>query len=684
MTAPIAKKVNNIHEIHSTKNNDEYAWLRSKGWPDKVSEEEILSYLKAENLYFEQFISPLEEEKNKFFEELKGRIKLADQSTYVKKDDYYYYTRTEEDKDYSIYCRKKGSKEANEEILLDVNKLAENKKYTSIGSFSVSPDHKLLAYSVDYTGGEKYTIKIYDLEAKQYLPDEIENTIGSIVWHENLPGFFYTPTDENWRNDKVLFHKLGDKSESDKLIFHEQDKLYLVGIHKTGSKKYVNISSRGHDCNENYLILMDDENFIPRLIKPRKDKIFYDIDHNGDYLYIYTNEGAENFRIMRAKIDNFQDVNSWQIFVDEKKQEYLFGCDITANFIILNYKVKGLPAAIIKNLSSGEEKTINFPDDAFTANSYSTNFKEDDIRVDYSSLSRPNTVFEYKFDQNKLNILKIQEIPSGLNSDEYNVERIFVKNEGVEVPVSLFYKKSLFKKDGTNPLYLYGYGSYGISIPPSFRNSAISLVNRGFVYAIAHIRGGDDLGHQWYEAAKFLNKKRTFNDFIAVSEYLIDQKYTSKGNIVIVGGSAGGMLIGNVINEKPEFYKAAIAHVPFVDVLNTMLDDSLPLTPHEFKEWGNPQEKEYFEYIKSYSPYDNVKAQNYPHLFVTAGLSDPRVGYWEAAKWVARLRSLKTDNNLLLLKTNMSFGHSGASGRFDYLKEAAEDLVFIMNVFGIK
>jgi oligopeptidase B len=626
----------------------------------------------------------LSDKKDMFFEELKGRIKLADQSTYVKKDDYFYYTRTEEDKDYTIYCRKLGSISAPEEIVLDVNELAKDQKYTSIGSFSISPDHKLMAYSVDFTGGEKYTLKIFNLETKTFLADQIENTMGSIVWHEDQSGLFYTPTDDNWRHDKVLFHKLGTKNIDDKLIFHEKDPLYYVSVGKSSSKEYIFITASGHDSNEMYFIKMSDKTFTPQLVLPRKDRIQYSIDHNGLFFYQYTNDGAKNFQILRAESNDYSATKPWSIYIAEKKDKYLSSFDLTQNYLLMNYKVKGLAELVARNLDNETQQVLNFPENTYTADIYSTNFKENDIRVNYSSLARPDTVYNYDFTSNKLSTLKVQEIPSGFDSEEYVTQRLFVKTDGVEVPISLFYKKSLFKNDGSNPLYLYGYGSYGISIAPSFRNSAVSLVNRGFIYAIAHIRGGDDLGHDWYEDAKFLNKKRTFSDFIAVAEELIKLNYTSKGNIVIVGGSAGGMLVGNVINQRPELFKAVIAHVPFVDVLNTMLDENLPLTPGEYKEWGNPKEKDYFEYMKSYSPYDNVSQQNYPSLFVSAGLSDPRVGYWEAAKWVARLRDRKLGDNIIIFKTNMSFGHSGASGRFDYLKEAAEDLVFITKIFKIK
>ncbi len=679
MTYPIAKKIPYSFKIHDTKIDDEYNWLRGEGWPEKITDKDILNYLTEENDYFNHFMNPLAKEKELIFEELKGRVKLEDQSTYVQKDDYYYYSRTEADKDYAIYCRKHSSTQNAEEILLDVNKLAAGKKFTSIGAFAISPDHKLMAYSADFSGGEKYTITIFDLESQQFLTDEIPNTIGSIVWHENGQGLFYTPVDENWRHDKVMFHKLGDKSTDDKLIYHEKDLLYSVSISKSSSREFMFIHTGGHDSTEVYYFSMDDKGFTPNLIKKRADKVLYSVDHGTDYFYMYTNDGAKNFKVLRTN-DIKQD---WQEYTKEDTDKYLSGFDLTEKYILLNYKYNGLPLIVAKRLNDGETKEIKFPDESYTASGYSTNFEHNDLRIDYSSPSRPNTVYQYNFDNEKLDILKVQEIPSGFNPEEYVTKRIFAQSGEVEVPITLLYKKSLFKQDGSNPLYLYGYGSYGYAVPPAFRNSAISLVDRGFVFAIAHIRGGDDLGHDWYEAAKFLTKKRTFEDFIASAQKLIEEKYTAKGNIVIVGGSAGGMLIGDVINEKPELFKAAIAHVPFVDVLNTMLDETLPLTPGEFKEWGNPKEKEYFDYIKSYSPYDNVKAQNYPNLMVTAGLTDPRVGYWEAAKWVARLRDKKTDNNLIIFKTNMDFGHKGASARFDYLKEAADDIVFILKVFGL-
>ncbi|XP_012563721.2 protease 2 [Hydra vulgaris] len=682
MIVPVANKIEHRLVVNSEEIVDEYAWLRDPEWPN-VKDPKIIEYLQVENKYTDHYFEPLQSKKDEIFNELKSRIKLADQSPYTKEDNFYYYSRTEEDKDYPIYCRKAFSVSDPEEIILDVNVLAKDKKFTNVGYLATSPDHTLLAYSVDFTGDEKFTLKIYNLKTQEYLADEINNIGSKIIWHETLGGLFYMPLNEQLRQDKVMFHFLGVDNLNDKLIFQISDPLYQLVTSKSSSKKYIFIEKNGHSANEIHAIRMNDDTFQPKLIKPLKENIFYDVKHNGNNFYIKTNENAKNFQIVIVDENDFENDLWNNEFIAHDPSKYLSSFSLTKNYLLLNYRDKGIPLIKVTSLQDKSEKVINFPDPSFTAFAKSTNFEEDDIRIDYSSLARPNTTYSYDFTNDKLTILKVQEIPSGFDAEEYKVERIFADSEEVKIPVTLLYKKSLFKKDGTNPVYLYGYGSYGYAVPVSFKNNAISLVNRGFVYVIAHIRGGDDLGFYWYESAKFLNKKRTFLDFIAASEALIRENYTSENNIVICGGSAGGLLIGAVINERPELFKAAIAHVPFVDVLNTMLDESLPLTPGEFKEWGNPKEPEFFSYIKSYSPYDNVKSQNYPSLYVTAGLSDPRVSYWEAAKWVAKLREKKSDSNILLLKTNMDSGHYGASGRFDYLKEAADDIVFIISVFGI-
>ncbi|AFE52721.1 protease II [Rickettsia prowazekii str. GvV257] len=683
MKPPIANKQNYSFEIHKQTIKDDYNWLRDPNWPN-VEEDKILDYLKAENKYTENFFLNLKKDKKKIFEELKGRIKLDDESVYIKKKDYYYYQRVERDKNYPIYCRKHNSIEATEEVILDVNLLASKGSFTDIGEIAMSPDQNLMAYSVNFTGNEQYNIKIYNIKKQQYLSNEVKDVAPVIIWHVRLNGFFYITINENQRWDRVIFHSLDRNITQDKLIFEVKNPIHFISCKRSASHEYIFINSGDHNENEIYVISMQDDSFTPKLVRVAENKVFYEVEHNGDFFYIKTNYKAKNFHIVKVPINNFENANWNDIYIQEEQDKYLKSFDVTKNYLILNYRYNGLPLIKIKQFQDQHENIIHFPDVSFQANSFSTNFEEDNIRIDYSSLARPNTTYSYDFDKNKLTILKDQEIPSGFNPEEYKVERIFADNEGVKVPITLFYKKSLFKKDGSNPLYLIGYGAYGITMPVNFRNIAVTLTNRGFIYAIAHIRGGDDLGHDWYEAAKFLTKKRTFEDFIACSRTLIKEKYTNNNNIVIAGGSAGGMLIGYVLNEKPEIYRAAIAHVPFVDVLNTMLDENLPLTLLEYNEWGNPKEQEYFDYIKSYSPYDNVKTQNYPALFITCGISDPRVGYWEPAKWVAKLRELKTDNNPLLLKINMDTGHQGAAGRFDYLQEITDELVFIFKIFDVE
>jgi oligopeptidase B len=569
-----------------------------------------------------------------------------------------------------------------EEVILDVNELAKGKKFTRISALSISPSQKLLSYSVDFEGNEQYTVYVKELDSGKLRSDLILSTIGSVEWHEDEEGFFYTPVNENWRHDKIMFHKLGTESSQDKLIMHEKDKLNQLSISKSSSKEYFIVQSSGHDSNEVYYFSMKDKEFKPLKLISRKEKVFYNVDHSGEYFYIHTNDQGPNFRL--ARIDSKKpNEGNLEDYISYSENSYLDSFDVTKKFLILNYKKNALSEIEIYRFSDKAKNSVTFPDEVYVASGYSTNFEEDDIRVNYSSLKRPDIIYAYDFELARFEVLKQQFIPSGFNPDLYDVKRVWAKNEDIKVPVTVFYKKSLFKGDGSNPLYLYGYGSYGYAVPPSFRNTAVSFADRGFVYAIAHIRGGDDLGFDWYESAKFLNKKNTFEDFIQSALDLIEKKYTSKGNITISGGSAGGLLIGYSINNQPELYKAAVAHVPFVDVVNTMLDESLPLTPGEFKEWGNPKEKEYFEYMMSYSPYDNIGEKNYPNLLVTAGLSDPRVTYWEAAKWVAKLREKNKSDNVILLKTNMDAGHAGASGRFDYLREVAEELLFIFTQYGI-
>lgn len=679
MSEPSAEKIPHITTIHDQELIDDYHWLRDDNWPE-VKDEKVLTYLKEENEYSQSYFNQFTKEKEKIFEELKGRIKLSDESAPIKRDDYFYYVRTEEKKDYPIHCRKHKSVNNKEEILLDQNTLAKGKKYFKMQAFAVSNNHNLIAYSSDDKGSERYNIKVYDINNKKYFDDNLVNTIGAIVWDRNDTGFFYTPVDENWRHRIVKYHKLGDDVANDKVIYEEEDQLFNTSIGLSNSREYLFINVSGHGSNEIHVLDLKKDDANLELVKAREDEKFYEIEHSGDHFYMLTNDIHENFRVLRIETDSLE-FGDWREYIAADSNKHLQSIDVTTHYLILNYRHLGLPAIEVLNLNNKFAKNIKFDAPAFTANAYSANYHNDDIRVNYSALNQPNTTYVFNYVNEKKTILKIQEIPSGFNPEDYVVERIWAENNGVKVPVSLVYRKSMFKHDGSNPVYLYGYGSYGITVDPNFRSSIFSLVDRGFIYAIAHIRGGEDLGFNWHKQAKFLNKKVTFEDFIACAEKLVNDKYTSEGNIFAMGGSAGGMLMGAVANMRPELFKAIIAHVPFVDVLNTMLDETLPLTPGEFKEWGNPKELEYFEYIKSYSPYDNVTPQDYPNIFVTAGISDPRVTYWEPAKWVAKLREMKTDNNLLLLKTNMDAGHGGASGRFDALKEVAEEFVFIKSIY---
>ncbi len=695
---PVAEQIKHTTEVHGVTLEDDYAWMRDVKWPGSVTDSKILGYLKSENNYANYFFSQHKPLKDKIFEELKGRIKLSDQSTYIKKDEYYYYSRIEENSDYPIYCRKRGSQEAKEEVILDVNELAKGKDFTSIDALSISPDHKLLAYSIDCVGDEKNRIRILDLSAHKYLPHEIENTGGNIVWHATKKGFFYIPLDDDLRHSKVMFHELGVKE--DKLIIHEPNTLYQVGITRSSSLEYLIVYVGGYDSNECYVMDLNIDNPTLRLVKKRQDGIQYRLSHNNQFFYILTNDCGSNFCLKRTRIDAL-DFKNWEEYIAEDRYKYLQGFELTDNYLILNYKIGGLNNIIVRDISrnttdrvgltetrgalaANREHSISFPDAAFVAQGASTNFAEDDIRIQYSSLGRPSTTYSYDFKTDKLSIMKAEEIPSGFDPADYKTERIFADNDGVAIPISLLYKKALFKKDGSNPMYIYGYGAYGVSASPIFRSSILSLVDRGFVFALAHVRGGSDLGYDWYKSAKFLNKKRTFEDFISITKHLINEQYTKAGNIAIYGASAGGMLVGSVINSNPELYRAVVADMPFVDVLNTMLDTNLPLTYGEFKEWGDPRDPVYFNYIRSYSPYENVKAQSYPSLFVSGGISDSRVGYYEPAKWVARIRKESIGNNLILFRTDMDSGHSGDSGRFSGLKETADSYVFILNQFGIE
>jgi oligopeptidase B len=667
--------MNLVAEIHA---EEDCSWLRDPNWPTSI-DPKIIDYLNSENAKCGEFFAPLQSEVESMFAELKSRIKEDDFTVPIKRDSYNYYEYIQKGQDYWVHARKDNITGA-EEILLNENEEAKGKEFYKVGTVEASKDHKLLAYAVDLKGSEKYQVFIKDLDNGEVIDQSVLDIFGDIAWHTNSKGFFYVPTGSEWRADKVYYHEIGKAQADDILIYEETDKTFWVHPELSSSERYLFITSKSGTSSEVRYIDLMDASLTTTLIIPRKDDNLYYVTHHGDYFYIVTNDMGKNYRLVKSHINNPSE--NWEEVIPHKSDVYLI--DITAykNCLVVEKRILGLTKLEIIGLSDNLSYEVKFKDEVYDARHIFTTFDSVVLRYKYSSLAQPSSIIEYDFESNHYIVRKVQEIPSGYDASKYETKRVWADSkDGVKIPISLLYRKDLLKENGDNPLYLYGYGSYSISIPAAFRTNALSLVDRGFVFAIAHIRGGDDLGYEWYESAKFLTKKRTFEDFIDAADTLIKLGYTSKGRIAICGGSAGGMLIGYCINNAPELYKAAVLHVPFVDVLATMLDDSLPLTPLEFKEWGNPKDPEYYEYIKSYSPVDNVRVQDYPHIFITSGLNDPRVTYWEPAKFAMKLKNNKTDNNHLLLKTNMECGHLGKSGRYDSLKEVAEEYVFIMKTF---
>jgi oligopeptidase B len=675
MLTPYVAKIAHQTEIHGDIIVDDYFWLRDKENP------EVIAYLKAENDYVDKVLAPHAELREHLFQELKARVKEDDDSVPAKKDEYYYYSKMVAGKQYAIHCRKKGDLNSPEEIILDENQLAEDKTYFRLGTFSVSPNHKLLAYSEDIDGSETYTVRIKNLETGELLLEEIKNTFYSLEWVNDNRTFYYTVLDENLRPYRLYRHTLGQPVDQDELMYEEQDSQFFVGCDKSRDDRYIFLIIDGKITSEQYFVSADDPQGKFAIIEPRQKGHEYSVIHHEGYFYILTNNNAENFRIARTLVSQPQQ-KYWQEYISHDPDRLLEGISEFKDYFIIRERYQGLSQLRVIELQHQASHYIEFDDPTYLV--FGSSNKEYDthtFRFGYTSLVLPMTVFEYDLRSRSQTILKQNEVPGGYDPNEYHSERIFARShDGVEVPISLIYRKD-FSRDGTHPLYLYGYGSYGASIDPSFSTNRLSLLNRGFVYAIAHLRGGSEMGRHWYESGKFLQKKNTFLDFVACAEHLIAEKYTSAGNIAISGGSAGGLLVGATINLKPELFKVAIARVPFVDVLNTMMDDTLPLTPLEYDEWGNPADEVFYRYIRSYSPYDNVEAKAYPHLLITAGLNDPRVTYWAPAKWTAKLRSLKTDDNLLLLKTNIDSGHGGPSGRYEHLKEIALEYTFLLTIF---
>jgi oligopeptidase B len=653
--------------------NDPFFWLREKANPD------VLKYLQAENRYTETALKPTEKLRDTIYHEMRRRIKEDDVSVPQKIGDYYYYSRTETGKQYAVHCRKKGSLEAREEVILDENELAKGQKYFRIGILSVSPDHKLLAYSTDTNGGETYVIRIKILETGELLPDEIKNSSYSFAWANDNKTFFYDQLDDANRPYKALKHILGTSVNQDPTVYEEKDARFFLEIYKSRSEKFIFVSVESERASEVRFVDADHPEGEFTLIRPRENDLLYSVDHHGDRFFIVTNENAKNFKVVETPVAS-PDKEHWKDYLPYDPEVKVDAVDAFENHLVISERRNGLPAIRICDLKSGETHEINFDEPTYEV-SLDRNpvFKTGIVRIDYSSFITPNSVIDYDMVSRRKELKKEAPVLGGYKKSDYASERVFAKaDDGVEIPISLFYKKG-FRKDGTAPLLLTGYGAYGISTDANFSSSTISLVDRGFVFAIAHIRGGGELGRTWYEDGKLLKKKNTFTDFVSCTQYLIDQKYAAPKRVAILGGSAGGLLMGAVMNMRPDLFTSVIAAVPFVDVLNTMSDPSLPLTVTEYEEWGNPQDPKYFDYMASYSPYDNIEENQYPNLLVTAGLNDPRVSYWEPAKWVAKQRKLKHQNRILLLKTNMGAGHGGDSGRFDQLKEVAMEYAFAID-----
>jgi oligopeptidase B len=677
-SSPIAQKHLHTHSLHGDERIDNYYWLRDRENP------ETIAYLEAENQYTEAMIQHTESLQTDLYKEMLSRIQETDLSVPSRKDNYYYYTRTEEGKAYSIYCRKEGSLDAPEEILLDQNQLAEEHEYFALGVLSVSPNHQILAYSVDTTGAEKYTLYFLDLNTRKVYPQSIPDTYYSFVWANDNQTVFYTKVDSANRPDRLFRHSLDDSVENDVLVYQETDEAYFLSVGKTASDAYIILSLGSMVTSEVHFLDADRPTDAFQVFQPRSTGIEYSITHHGDYFYITTNEGAINFKLMKTPVNNIAKEN-WQTVIPHREEIYLLAAEAFVDHLVIDEMEAGIPKLRIYKFSTGEEHYISFPEAVYGLSGASNpEFNTNIFRFGYTSFVTPNSIFDYNLDTKERELKKETPVLGGYDRTQYVSERLYATaSDGTSIPISLVYKKGM-EKNGTNPLLLTGYGSYGFHYTVYFSSIRLSLLDRGVVFAIAHIRGGSEKGRKWYEEGKLLQKKNTFTDFIACAEHLIQTKWTSPQHLAINGGSAGGLLMGAVLNMRPDLFKIAIADVPFVDVVTTILDPSLPLTVIEWEEWGNPQDKTYYDYMKSYSPYDNVTAQNYPHLLITAGLNDPRVAYWEPAKWTAKLRDLKTTNdNLLLLKTNMDAGHGGASGRYEQLKETAFEYAFLLDRWGM-
>ena len=675
---PVATKKPKTFENFGDKRVDDYFWLREKSAP------EVIDYLKAENAYTDAFMKPHEAFRETLYKDMLSRIKETDDTVAYRKGDYWYYSRTEMGKQYAIHARRKGSLSGAEEIILDLNEQAVGKPFLGLGSFAVSPNGKVLAYALDITGYRQYTLNFKDLESGKTLADKAER-VTSIAWANDNKTIFYVTEDQTTkRSDRLYRLTLGGKPVE---LFNEKDELYGISIDSTRDKAFIVLDASSSETTEQYLLDANKPQGTFASYLKRKENIKYSVDHHGNQFYIVTNDKGRNSRLVVAPSagwPNAANTKNWRELIPHRKDVKLDGVDMFKDFFVAIEKTAGLPQLRVFDINTKKPHTISFPEAAFEASpGQNAEFDTKLYRFNYGSLVTPDSVFDYDVATRERVLKKQQPVLGGYDTKDYQSERVLVTAvDGTKVPMSLVYKKSL-KKNGPQPTLLYAYGSYGISMPLAFRSSRLALLDRGMIFAIAHIRGGGEMGKQWHDDGKMMKKINTFTDFIDAASYLIEKKYTEPNQLVIQGGSAGGLLMGAVTNMRPDLFKAVVSQVPFVDVMNTMLDASLPLTVGEYLEWGNPNEEKPYKYMRSYSPYDNIGKKAYPSILVETSLNDSQVMYWEPAKYVAKLRTQKTDSNPLLLRTNMDAGHGGASGRYDYLKEIAYTYSFMLSQMGI-
>lgn len=687
--APIAEKKDSAIITHGHTRIDPYFWMRltdeQKSAPNPDAQtQKVLDYLNAENAYLESKMKHTESFQEKLYTEIVNRIKKDDSSVPYFKNGYWYYTKFEKGQEYAIHCRKKGSLDAKEEIMLDVNTLAKEHSYYSATGLRVSPDNKILAFSEDIVSRRIYTIRFKNLETGEFLPDRIENTDGSGAWANDNKTYFYTVKNEvSLLSEKILRHELGDDVANDFIVYFERDPSFYIGVTRSKSGKYIIIYNSSTISSDYHILNANNPKGEFKQFATREPNHEYSIDHFEDKFYVVTNWNAQNFRLMETP-DSATDKKNWKEIIPHRKDVLLEDIEVFKKYLVISERGNAATSITILDQKTKKQHCINFGEEAYVA--YVGNnpeFATEKLRFGYSSLTTPNSVFDYNMGTKEKELKKQTEVVGGHAPNEYVTKRLFATaRDGKKVPISIVYKKG-FELNGKNPLLLYAYGSYGSSMDPWFSSTRLSLLDRGFAWAIAHVRGGEEMGRQWYEDGKMFNKINTFNDYIDCAQYLIGEKYTAPEHLYAMGGSAGGLLMGAVVNMAPELFNGAIAAVPFVDVVSTMLDETIPLTTNEFDEWGNPKNKDSYNYMLSYSPYDQVKRQSYPNMLITTGLFDSQVQYWEPAKWIAKLRDIKTDNNLLIMHTNMEAGHGGASGRFKRYKETALEYAFLLHLEGI-